>query len=119
MNIAVVGSGIAGTTVAWQLADQGHSVTLFEQAGKCGPIGAGILLQPSGQAVLARLGVLDEVTLKTAKISNLLAQHRSGRTLVHLPYAKVSGCSATIGSPLRVASAEKDTQMEGLERMLA
>ncbi|TWU04984.1 FAD-dependent oxidoreductase [Stieleria varia] len=91
MNIAVVGSGIAGTAVAWQLADQGHLVTLFEQAGKCGPIGAGILLQPSGQAVLARLGVLDEVALKTAKISNLLAQHRSGRTLVHLPYKKVSG----------------------------
>ncbi|WP_404307177.1 FAD-dependent oxidoreductase [Neorhodopirellula lusitana] len=90
MNIAVVGSGIAGTTMAWQLADHGHSVTLFEQAGKCGPIGAGILLQPSGQAVLARLGVLDEVRLKTAKISNLLAQHRSGRTLVHLPYEKVS-----------------------------
>lgn len=91
MNIAVVGSGIAGTTVAWQLAARGHSVTLFEQAGKCGPVGAGILLQPSGQAVLARLGVLDEVILKTAKITNLLAQHRSGRTLVHLPYDKVSG----------------------------
>lgn len=91
MNLAVVGSGIAGTTVAWQLADQGHSVTLFEQAGKCGPVGAGILLQPSGQAVLARMGVLDEVTLMTAKITNLHAQHRSGRTLVHLPYEQVSG----------------------------
>lgn len=91
MNIAVVGSGIAGTTVAWQLAAQGHSVSLFEQAAKCGPVGAGILLQPSGQAVLAKLGILDEVSLKTSKISNLLAQHRSGRTLVHLPYEKVSG----------------------------
>ncbi|MEP3478796.1 MAG: NAD(P)/FAD-dependent oxidoreductase [Fuerstiella sp.] len=91
MDIAVVGSGISGTTAAWQLAAEGHSVTLFEQAARCGPVGAGILLQPSGQAVLSRLGVLDKVTLKTAKISNLLAQHRSGRTLVHLPYKKVSG----------------------------
>lgn len=91
MKIAVAGSGISGTTVAWQLAAQGHSVTLFEQAARCGPVGAGILLQPSGQAVLARLEVLDEVTLKTARISNLLAQHRSGRTLVHLPYEKVPG----------------------------
>ena len=52
MKIAVVGAGIAGTAVAWKLAEAGHAVTLFEQAPTCRPIGAGFLLQPSGQAVL-------------------------------------------------------------------
>jgi 2-polyprenyl-6-methoxyphenol hydroxylase-like FAD-dependent oxidoreductase len=90
MKIAVVGCGIAGTTVAWQLASLGHELTLFEQARHCGPIGAGILLQPSGQAVLSRLGLLDAVIARSAKIDCLHAQHQSGRTLVHLPYQKVS-----------------------------
>ena len=90
MNIAVVGSGIAGTASAWQLARLGHSVTLFEQAQRCGPVGAGILLQPSGQAVLERLGVLAAVKANAATIHSLHAKHRSGRTLVHLPYKKLS-----------------------------
>lgn len=90
MKIAVVGSGMAGTTVAWQLAAQGHHVTLFEQADKCGPVGAGILLQPSGQAVLRRLGLLDKVLANSSRIDSLHAVHRTGRTLVHLPYRKVN-----------------------------
>lgn len=86
----MVGCGIAGSTVAWQLAEQGHRVTVFEQAVKCGPVGAGILLQPSGQAVLERLGLLEAIVGRAAKIDALQARHRSGRVLVHLDYRKIS-----------------------------
>lgn len=90
MKIAVSGGGIAGTMVAWQLADQGHQITLFEQAPRCGPVGAGILLQPSGQWILQRVGLLDAVVSQSARINSLHAQHRSGGTLVSLPYDRVS-----------------------------
>jgi len=90
MKIAVAGCGIAGSMAAWQLAEQGHQVTLFEQAPKCGPVGAGILLQPSGQRILQRVGLLDTVIQQSARINSLHAQHRSGGTLVHLPYQHVS-----------------------------
>ncbi|MFK7817266.1 MAG: FAD-dependent oxidoreductase [Planctomycetaceae bacterium] len=89
MKIGIVGGGIAGTAAAWQFAQNGHDVTLFEQAAKCGPVGAGILLQPSGQRVLARLGILDEVISGSSRINALHAQHRSGRELVHLEYRKL------------------------------
>ena len=90
MKIAIVGCGIAGTAAAWQLANQGHAVTLFEQAPQCGPVGAGILLQPSGKLVLERLGLLSTVAEQTARIDSLHAKHQSGGTLVHLEYSKVS-----------------------------
>lgn len=90
MKVAIVGCGIAGATVAWQMAKDGHAVSVFEQAAQCGPVGAGILLQPSGQNVLKQLGLLEEVADRSARINSLHAQHRNGRTLVKLKYQKIS-----------------------------
>lgn len=44
---------------------------MFEQADCLHPVGAGILLQPSGQAVLRELGLLDELTALCSPIKNL------------------------------------------------
>lgn len=86
MKIAIAGAGIAGITVAWQLSTQGHQVTLFEQATEWRPVGAGILLQPSGQLVLEKLGLLEKVVSCSPRIDQLHAVHRNGNTLVNLPY---------------------------------
>ena len=56
MRVAIVGFGIGGGALAVALAGDGHEVTVFEQAASPGPVGAGFLLQPSGQAALASLG---------------------------------------------------------------
>jgi len=90
MKIAIVGGGIAGTASAWLLSQQGHRVTLFEQAPKCGPVGAGILLQPSGKAVLQRMGLLEGIAARSDQIDRLHARHRHGKTLVHLRYERVA-----------------------------
>lgn len=90
MDIAVAGCGIAGATAAWQLATLGHNVTVFEQSPKCGPVGAGILLQPSGKAVLQSLGLLNDVASWSSRIDSLHARHANGSTLVHLKYERVS-----------------------------
>ena len=70
-RIAVVGAGIAGTAAALSLARAGHRVELFERAPVLGPVGAGLLLQPSGQAVLRDLGLLPAVTNRSEPIAEL------------------------------------------------
>jgi 2-polyprenyl-6-methoxyphenol hydroxylase-like FAD-dependent oxidoreductase len=86
-RIAVVGAGIAGTAAALALARAGHHVDLFERAPALGPVGAGLLLQPSGQAALADLGILGAVLPRSEPISELRAEQVSGRILIRLPYA--------------------------------
>ena len=52
MRVGVVGCGVAGQAAAILLADAGHAVTVFERFAEPRPIGAGLLLQPTGLAVL-------------------------------------------------------------------
>lgn len=88
-RIGVVGYGVAGATSAYLLAQAGHHVTIFERSPSVGPVGAGVLLQPSGQMVLARLGLLDEVVARSEPIRELHALTHRGRTLIRLPYAEL------------------------------
>ena len=90
MRVGVVGCGIAGASTAFLLAEQGHQVTLFEQAPHCGPVGAGILLQPSGLSILRQQGLLDDVLASSAQIDSLHARHRDGGTLVYLSYSRLN-----------------------------
>lgn len=86
-RVAVVGFGMAGATAAYRLASAGHAVTLFEQAPEVTPCGAGVMLQPSGQQILARLGILERVTARAAPIDALNARHADGRTMIVNRYA--------------------------------
>jgi 2-polyprenyl-6-methoxyphenol hydroxylase-like FAD-dependent oxidoreductase len=87
-RVGVVGFGVAGATTSYLLARDGHAVTLIERASDVGPIGAGVLLQCSGQEVLRRLGQLDHVLAHAAPIDELYARHADGgRTLVRNEYA--------------------------------
>jgi len=56
-RIAVVGAGTAGAAVGALLVRAGHTVTVFERVADPQPVGAGITLQPTGQATLVRLGL--------------------------------------------------------------
>ena len=59
LDIAVVGCGVAGQAAATLLAERGHRVTIYERFTEPQPIGAGLLLQPTGLAVLRELGLAD------------------------------------------------------------
>jgi 2-polyprenyl-6-methoxyphenol hydroxylase-like FAD-dependent oxidoreductase len=94
-RVGIVGLGVAGATTAYLLARDGHQVTLMERADQPRPIGAGVLLQRSGQEVLQRLGVLDRVVARAAPLDELYARHDNGKTLIRTRYADLEpGCRA-------------------------
>jgi len=89
MNVGVVGAGTAGTATALLLARDGHQVTLYERVAKPAPVGAGIVLQPTGQAVLKRLGLLAPILEHGARIDRLRCVTGTGRTVFNLDYRPV------------------------------
>ncbi len=89
LQVAVVGAGTAGAAAATLLARAGHGVTVLERVLDPKPVGAGITLQPTGQAALARLGLLGEVVPQGAPIERLTCMRRTGKVLVDLPYSDV------------------------------
>lgn len=86
MKVAIVGFGITGATLACLLGRRGFHVQVFEQAPALGPVGAGILLQPSGQHVLAAMGLLEAVLQHAEPISRVRVTTRGGSELIRLDY---------------------------------
>ena len=97
MRVAVAGFGIGGATLAVALARHGHQVTVSERGTTPGPVGAGFLLQPSGQAVLAELSLLDAVAAEGWPIRAFHAESAPGRTLSLLRYDRRDASACALG----------------------
>jgi len=97
MRVAIAGFGIGGAALSIALARDGHEVTVYERAPDPGPVGAGFLLQPSGQAVLAELGLLDEVAAASWPIRAFHAESAAGRTLSELRYDRRDPTAHALG----------------------
>jgi 2-polyprenyl-6-methoxyphenol hydroxylase-like FAD-dependent oxidoreductase len=89
MRLGIVGCGITGTAIACLLSEAGHRIEIFEQASACKPMGAGIMLQPSGQQVLRRMGLLEDVMRVAERLDGMSAVLKSGRELVRLKYSSL------------------------------
>jgi 2-polyprenyl-6-methoxyphenol hydroxylase-like FAD-dependent oxidoreductase len=90
LDVGVVGCGFAGAATGVLLARAGHKVTIYERVPNPAAIGAGILLQPTGLAVLARLGLLDQVHERGAQVTSLACRAASGRTLFDVHYDQIA-----------------------------
>ena len=86
MKVAVVGCGTAGPAAALFLHRAGHQVTVFERVPDPAPVGAGLLLQPTGMDVMRRLGLLDGVLERGARVERLRGVTASGRLVLDLEY---------------------------------
>lgn len=77
LKIAVIGAGTAGLAAAAFLQKGGHEVALYEKFDDPKPLGAGLLLQPTGLSILALLGLDQQIIAGGGRIDQL--------------YGKVSG----------------------------
>ncbi|MGH7004333.1 MAG: FAD-dependent oxidoreductase, partial [Alphaproteobacteria bacterium] len=84
--IGIIGCGVAGQAAALFLHRTGHRVEMFERFESPRPIGAGLLLQPTGLAVLDRLGLGDAALAHGAKVRRLLGHSRRGRVVLDVAY---------------------------------
>lgn len=90
LDVAVVGGGTAGAASAIFLSRAGHRVTLHERVAEPGPLGAGIVLQPSGLEVLRALGLDAPILAAGARLDRLRCRTRR-RGLFELHYDRVGG----------------------------
>lgn len=86
LRIAIVGYGTAGQAAALFLAAQGHVLSVFEQAAAPGPVGAGFLLQPTGLAVLTRLGLHGQALEAGQRIDRLYGCNDRGHCVMDMRY---------------------------------
>lgn len=82
-----MGCGTAGPAVALLLSRRGHHVTVFERVEEPLPVGAGIMLQPTGMTVLRRLGLLQPILHAGNPVDRLYGVTRSGRVVLDLCYS--------------------------------
>ncbi len=87
LDIAVAGCGPGGLTAALLLHRDGHRVTMFERFDAPRAIGSGLMLQPTGLAVLGTLGLADRAMSCGSRIDRLFGQTQSGRTVLDVRYA--------------------------------
>jgi len=87
MRIAIVGAGIGGLAAAALLAGAGHAVQIYDQFAAPAPVGAGLIIQPVGLAVLDRLGAGGIVRARGAAIRRLLGHEAAtGRAVLDVAY---------------------------------
>ena len=104
LNIAIAGGGPAGLAAALLLHRDGHRVTLFERFDVPRPLGSGLMIQPTGLAVLRSLGLADEILGQGARIDRLFGQAApSNRTVLDVRYAAL-GQSTRFGIGLHRAA---------------
>lgn len=95
LDIAIAGCGIAGLTAALLLRRQGHAVTLYERFEAPRPFGSGLMIQPTGLAVLSELGLASDVVACGAAIERILGLNTHGETVLDARYADLGwpmGC---------------------------
>lgn len=92
-----MGAGTAGSAAALLLARKGHRVTLLEAVPDPQPVGAGIMMQPSGMSVLDELGLLPWVLSRGAPISGLECETERRRPVMRVDYARLSPTAFGLG----------------------
>ncbi|WP_338243797.1 FAD-dependent oxidoreductase [Aurantiacibacter hainanensis] len=86
LEIAIVGCGMSGLAAALLLHGQGHDVTLYERFEAPRPVGSGLMVQPTGLAVLAALGLAERAVAKGAPVDALLGLNTEGEPVLEAEY---------------------------------
>jgi 2-polyprenyl-6-methoxyphenol hydroxylase-like FAD-dependent oxidoreductase len=85
-KVAIIGSGTAGATSAIYLNKLGYRVTIFEREIEPKPVGAGIMLQPTGLNTLADLGLAEKALALGTKIIGMDGSNTGGKKIVDISF---------------------------------
>jgi len=96
-DIGIVGCGVAGQAAAIFLAECGHDVTVFERFAEPHPLGAGLLLQPTGLEVLRALRLQQQALSRGALVLGLEARTAGGRSVLDLSYSMLHPAAYGLG----------------------
>ena len=98
MKIGVVGCGPGGLASALFLHRAGHHITLFDQFDHPRPLGSGLLIQPSGQRVLDKFGLLGRIRTISAPVTRLHGINvGSGKRALDMEYRHLGGQACAYG----------------------
>src|SRR3954452_9269002 len=97
LRATVVGCGTAGAAAALLLARAGHEVEGLERCADPPPSGAGLLLQPTGLAVLERLGLRARVQAAGDRVTRIVGHTTGGRRVLDLDYGDLRPGLAGLG----------------------
>jgi len=90
LSVGIAGAGPAGLSAALFLARDGHRVTLFERFDAPHPVGSGLMLQPTGLAVLAGLGLAERIMGLGRRIERLFGRVApSNRIILDVNYRRL------------------------------
>ena len=82
-----MGAGPAGLAAALFLKQAGFSPAIHERFYEPGPVGSGLILQPTGLAALSALGLLPDILARGNRIERLFgADAGSGRVVLDVSY---------------------------------
>jgi len=97
MRVAIIGYGTAGQALAALLAQDDHRLDVFERAPVLGPVGAGLLLQPTGLWVLWQMGLLGEALKYGAPVRRLFGDTITEKPVMDMRYAALDPRLAGLG----------------------
>ncbi|MCB1451889.1 MAG: FAD-dependent monooxygenase [Nitratireductor sp.] len=87
-EIAICGAGVAGLALALFLSRAGKRPVIFEKFERPKPVGSGLMLQPTGLAVMEALGLGQVIRSRGSRIDTILGRDSaSGRTVLDVRYA--------------------------------
>jgi 2-polyprenyl-6-methoxyphenol hydroxylase-like FAD-dependent oxidoreductase len=94
-SIAIAGCGPCGLAAALLLARSGEKVVLFDRFEAPRPIGSGLMIQPTGLAVLTQLGIAERIVREGARVDRLFGM--AGKRVVLDVYYSSLGRSGRCG----------------------
>ena len=97
LRIAVVGAGVSGLAAASLFKIQGNDVTVFERFRKPRPIGSGLVLQRTGLAVLANLGLDQKAVACGAKLTRFEGKTLEGKSVFDLSHENLAHGHFSLG----------------------
>lgn len=103
LDIAIAGCGIAGLSSALLLQRQGHQITLYDRFSSPQPLGSGLMIQPTGMAVLSQMGLAEKALAHGAPIRALYGENSLGEAVLEADYSDL-GMGGLFGLGIHRAS---------------